>query len=186
MDKFQILKRSHILEFGIFIFGICIAHFGIWNFYFLGFALRILEFVFLEFFYKKFYTMTIFSKIIQGSIPSYKIAENDKFFAFLDIYPSAPGHTLVVPKIEVDRLFDLPDDYLQDYLVFCKPIANAIKLAFDVDRVNIITIGFEVPHAHIHLVPMDGMGDADVLHTKVSMNKEELKEVQEKILMHLK
>jgi histidine triad (HIT) family protein len=126
--------------------------------------------------------MTIFSKIINGEIPYYKLAENDKFLAFLDIFPSTPGHTLVVPKIEVDRLFDLPDDYLDGYLTFCKPIAHAIRKAFDADRVNIITIGFEIAHAHIHLVPMDGMGDADILTHKVSMDAEALKSVQQQIL----
>ncbi|HSK11818.1 MAG TPA: HIT family protein [Phnomibacter sp.] len=126
--------------------------------------------------------MTLFSKIIAGEIPCYKIAENDKFFAFLDIFPAAAGHTLVVPKVEVDRLFDLPDDHLDGYLTFCKPIANAIRKAFDADRVNIITIGFEVPHAHIHLVPMDGMGDADILANKTAMDADELKAAQQKIL----
>jgi histidine triad (HIT) family protein len=126
--------------------------------------------------------MTLFSKIIAGEIPCYKIAENDKFLAFLDIYPSAEGHTLVVPKIETDRLFDLPDEYLEGLLTFSKPIANAIRKAFDADRVNILTIGFEIPHAHVHLIPMDGMGDADVLANKQSMGAEELKEAQQKIL----
>ena len=126
--------------------------------------------------------MTIFSKIIAGEIPCYKIAENEKYLAFLDIFPSAPGHTLVIPKIETDRLFDLPDEYLDGYLTFCKPIANAIRKAFDADRVNIITIGFEIAHAHIHLVPMDGMGDADILANKVAMDADELKAVQQKIL----
>lgn len=126
--------------------------------------------------------MTLFSKIIAGEIPCYKLAEDDKFLAFLDIFPSVAGHTLVVPKIETDRLFDLPDEYLDGYLTFCKPIANAIRKAFGADRVNIITIGFEIPHAHIHLVPMDGMGDADILTNKTAMDKDELKAVQEKIL----
>jgi histidine triad (HIT) family protein len=129
-----------------------------------------------------FCIMTIFSRIIAGEIPCYKVAENDKFLAFLDIFPSVKGHTLVVPKIEVDRLFDLPDDYLDGYLTFCKPVANAIVKAFGADRVNIVTIGFEVPHAHIHLVPMNGMGDADILSGKRKMGDEELKAVQEKIL----
>ncbi|CAN5404388.1 HIT family protein [soil metagenome] len=129
--------------------------------------------------------MTIFSKIIAGEIPSFKIAENDKFYAFLDIFPSTKGHTLVVPKIEVDKLFDLPDDYLDSYLTFCKPIAQAIQKAFNCKRVNIITIGFEVPHAHIHLVPMNGMGDADILSKKLKLSMEELKAVQEKILKAL-
>lgn len=126
--------------------------------------------------------MTIFSKIIAGEIPSFKIAENDKFYAFLDIFPATEGHTLVVPKTETDRLFDLPDDYLDGYLSFCKPIAQAIRKAFGCDRVNIITIGFEVPHAHIHLVPMNGMGEADILAHKLKPTMDELKAVQERIL----
>lgn len=126
--------------------------------------------------------MTIFEKIIAGEIPSYKIAENDHFFAFLDIFPSTEGHTLVVPKLAVDRLFDLPDEYLDGYLTFCKPIATAIQKAFNADRVNIITIGFEVPHAHIHLVPMNGMGDADILSHKMKPQPEALLAVQQKIL----
>jgi histidine triad (HIT) family protein len=129
--------------------------------------------------------MTIFSKILAGEIPCYKLAESDKFLAFLDIYPSAPGHTLVIPKIEVDRLFDLPDEYLDGYLTFCKPVANAILKAFGADRINIITIGFEIAHAHIHLVPMDGMGDADILTHKVSMDAKDLRAVQERILGEL-
>jgi histidine triad (HIT) family protein len=129
--------------------------------------------------------MTIFSKIISGEIPSFKIAENDRFYAFLDIHPSTKGHTLVVPKTEVDKLFDLPDEFLDSYLTFCKPIARAIQKAFGYNRVNIITIGFEVPHAHIHLVPMNGMGDADILTHKLKLTMEQLKEVQEKILKEM-
>ena len=129
--------------------------------------------------------MTLFSKIIAGEIPSYKIAEDDRFYAFLDIFPSVPGHTLVVPKIEVDRLFDLPADYLQGILAFAQPIAKAIQQAYGCDRVNIITIGFEVPHAHIHLLPMNGMGDMNALAHKMKVTPEQLKEVQEKILSYL-
>ena len=129
--------------------------------------------------------MTIFSKIIAGDIPSYKIAENDIFFAFLDIFPSAMGHTLVVPKIEVDRLFDLPANYLDGILTFAQPIAKAIQKAYDYNRVNIVTIGFEVPHAHIHLLPMTGMGDMNSLSKKIKISPEELKAVQEKILANL-
>ena len=129
--------------------------------------------------------MTIFSKIIAGEIPSYKIAENDKFFAFLDIFPSALGHTLVVPKIEVDKLFDLPADYLDGILTFSQPIAQAIQKAFGYDRVNIITIGFEVPHVHIHLLPMNSMSDMNALSKKIKITAEELKDVQEKIIANL-
>ena len=128
---------------------------------------------------------SIFSKIIAGEIPGYKIAEYEKFYAFLDIFPSALGHTLVVPKIEVDRLFDLPADYLDGMLTFAQPIAKAIQQAFGCDRVNIITVGFEVPHAHIHLLPMNGMSDANMLSRKIKIKPEELKAVQEKILAQL-
>jgi histidine triad (HIT) family protein len=129
--------------------------------------------------------MTLFSKIIAGEIPSYKIAENEKFYAFLDISPSAKGHTLVVPKIEVDKLFDLPFDYLADILTFAQPIANAIQKAFNYNRVNILTIGFEIPHAHIHLLPMNGMEDTHNLLKKIKITPEELKDVQDKILKFL-
>jgi histidine triad (HIT) family protein len=129
--------------------------------------------------------MTLFSKIIAGEIPSYKIAENDKYFAFLDIFPSVPGHTLVVPKIETDRIFDLPEDYLDGFLTFCKPIAKAIEKAFNVNRVNIITLGFEVPHAHIHLIPMNSMSDSDIVATKIRMSEGDLLLIQERILAHL-
>lgn len=140
-----------------------------------------------RFFISKFtIAMTIFSKIIAGEIPAYKLAENARFFAFLDIFPARPGHTLVVPKLEVDKLFDLPDTYLDGILVFAKPIARAIQEAFGYDRVNIATIGFEVPHAHIHLVPMNGMGDVDIVSKKLKPSPEELADVQQKILAHLK
>lgn len=129
--------------------------------------------------------MTIFSKIIAGEIPCFKIAESEKYFAFLDIFPATKGHTLVVPKLQVDQLFDLPDDYLDGYLSFCKPIAKAIQATTGCQRVNIITIGFEVPHVHIHLVPMNGMEDADILGKKVTMSKEELAAVQQQMLAFL-
>lgn len=129
--------------------------------------------------------MTLFSKIINGDIPSFKIAENEKFYAFLDIAPFAKGHTLVVPKIEVDKLFDLPSSYLAEILPFAQPVANAIQKAFDYERVNILTIGFEIPHAHIHLLPMNSMDDAHALLKKINITQEELKEVQEKILKFL-
>jgi len=126
--------------------------------------------------------MTLFSKIIAGEIPSYKIAENEKFYAFLDIFPFAKGHTLVVPKIEVDQLFNLPVNYLAEILTFAQPIAKAIQQAFNYNRVNILTIGFEIPHAHIHLLPMNGMEETHDLMRKIKITPEELKDVQEKIL----
>jgi histidine triad (HIT) family protein len=126
--------------------------------------------------------MTIFSKIIAGEIPSYKIAESQKFFAFLDIFPFQQGHTLVVPKVEVDKIFDVPDDYLSGILLFAKPIAKAIEKAFPCNRVNIITVGLEVPHAHIHLIPTNGTGDMSPTKGKLKMSPDQLKEAQQKIL----
>ena len=103
--------------------------------------------------------MTIFSKIIAGEIPSYKIAENEKCFAFLDIFPLVQGHTLVVPKTETDNLFDLPAEYLAELMLFAQPIAKAIEKSFDCNRCGISVVGLEVPHAHIHLIPRRA-GDA--------------------------
>jgi histidine triad (HIT) family protein len=129
--------------------------------------------------------MTIFSKIIAGEIPSYKIAENDKFFAFLDINPLVEGHTLVIPKIEVDKFFDVPDEYLSEMLVFAKPIAKAIERSFRCNRCGISVIGLEVPHAHMHLVPINGMDDLNFTRGKIKVTKEKLQAAQEKILANL-
>jgi len=126
--------------------------------------------------------MTIFSKIIAGEIPCYKLAENEHFIAFLDIFPLRKGHTLVVPKIEVDKLFDVPDEYLSDLLTFAKPIAKAIEKAYPCDRVSILTVGLEVPHAHVHLIPMNKTEDMNLLNPKLSLSKEEFLEVQQRIL----
>lgn len=130
--------------------------------------------------------MTIFSKIIAGEIPSFKIAEDEKFFAFLDIAPLVKGHVLVVPKIGIDQLFDLPNDYLAEMLVFAKPIAHAIEKAFDCKRCGISVIGLEVPHAHMHLVPINSSNDLNFARAKLAVPKEELKEVQERILAEIK
>lgn len=129
--------------------------------------------------------MTIFSKIIAGEIPSYKISENEKCFAFLDIFPLVKGHTLVIPKIEVDNLFDLPKDYLSELLVFAQPIARAIERSFRCNRCGISVVGLEVPHAHIHLVPINSMDDLNFTRGKLKLSEEELKETQEKILSNL-
>ena len=129
--------------------------------------------------------MTLFSKIINGEIPSYKIAENDKFFAFLDIFPFQYGHTLVVPKIETDKIFNVPDEYLSGILVFARPIAQAIEKAFPCNRVNIITVGLEVPHAHIHLIPTNHTSDMSPTKGKLKLSQEQLKEVQQQILREL-
>ena len=129
--------------------------------------------------------MTIFSKIIKGEIPSYKIVENDKFFAFLDIFPLRQGHTLVVPKTEVDNLFDLGDEYLSELLVFAQPIAKAIEKAFPCNRCGITVIGLEVPHAHVHLIPINNANDLNFTQHKPKASDDKLKEAQEKILMYL-
>lgn len=129
--------------------------------------------------------MTIFSKIIAGEIPSYKIAENEKFFAFLDIYPLREGHVLVVPKTEVDKLFDLPDEYLAEMLVFAKPIAKAIEKSFNCNRCGIEVIGLEVPHAHLHLIPINSADDLNFTRKKLTLSSDEMKKIQEKILANL-
>ncbi len=129
--------------------------------------------------------MTIFSKIIQGEIPAYKIAENDLFFAFLDIFPLQKGHVLVVPKIEVDKVFELPDNYLAEMLVFAKPIAKAIEANFPCNRISMVTVGLEVPHAHLHLIPINGADDINFANDKLRLSKEELQAVQEAIVSKL-
>jgi len=126
--------------------------------------------------------MTIFSKIIAGQIPSYKICENDHFFAFLDIFPIVRGHVLIVPKTETDKFFDLPDNYLAEMLLFARPVARAIEKSFDCNRCGIIVMGMEVPHAHLHLVPINTADDLNFTRHKLKLTPEELKEVQEKII----
>ena len=134
---------------------------------------------------KIFGGMTIFSKIIAGEIPSYKIAENEKFFAFLDIFPLREGHVLVVPKTEVDNLFDLPAEYLQEMLVFAQPIAKAIEKSFRCNRCGISVIGLEVPHAHMHLIPINSSNDLNFTQSKPKASDEDLKRIQQKILTNL-
>ena len=129
--------------------------------------------------------MTIFSKIIAGEIPSYKIAENEKFFAFLDIFPLRKGHVLVVPKTETDKFFDLTDDYLAEMLVFAKPIAKSIEKSFPCDRCGISVIGLEVPHAHLHLIPINSASDLNFNQEKLKLTPEEMKKVQEKIVSNI-
>lgn len=129
--------------------------------------------------------MTIFSKIIEGEIPSYKIAENDQFFAFLDIFPLREGHTLVVPKIEEDNFFDVPDAYLASLLLFAKPIAKAIEAAFPCNRCGLSVVGLEVPHAHLHLIPINSADDLNFTRGKLKLSPEQLKKAQEKLLSHL-
>lgn len=129
--------------------------------------------------------MSLFTKIINGELPSYKIKENEKFFAFLDIMPLRRGHTLVIPKAEIDKFFDLDDDYLAELLVFAKPIAQAIEKAFPCNRCGLSVIGIEVPHAHLHLIPINSANDLNFTQPKLKLTEEEMKEAQQKILAHL-
>ncbi|MEJ7822449.1 MAG: HIT family protein [Chitinophagaceae bacterium] len=129
--------------------------------------------------------MTIFSKIINGEIPGYKIAENEKFFAFLDVYPLVEGHTLVVPKIEIDKFFDMPEQYLREMLLFAKPIAIAIEKAFDCNRCGLSVVGLEIAHAHMHLVPINNADDLNFTRAKIKLSPEELQSAQQKILNFL-
>jgi histidine triad (HIT) family protein len=129
--------------------------------------------------------MTLFSKIIKGEIPSYKIAENDKFYAFLDIFPLREGHTLVVPKVETDKFFDLSSEYLSEILLFAQPIVSAIEKACTCNRVGISVIGLEVPHAHLHLVPIDSANDLNFTKPKINMSTDEFKRVQQRICAHI-
>lgn len=132
------------------------------------------------------FIMTIFSKIIAGEIPSYKIAEDEQFFAFLDIFPLVEGHVLVVPKHETDNLFDLRDELLSRILLFSKPIAKAIEKAFPCNRCGISVVGLEVPHAHVHLIPINSADDLNFTRGKLSLSPQELKAAQQKILAELK
>ncbi|GAB7088664.1 HIT family protein [Marinifilum fragile] len=128
---------------------------------------------------------SIFTKIVQGEIPCHKIAENDKYFAFLDISPLAKGHTLVIPKQEVDYIFDLEDDVLAGLNVFAKKIAKAIDKSVECKRVGVAVIGLEVPHTHIHLVPLNNIGDLNFDNPKLSPSQEELAEVAKAIRKNL-
>ncbi|HQW45774.1 MAG TPA: HIT family protein [Chitinophagaceae bacterium] len=128
---------------------------------------------------------SIFTKIIDGSIPCFKIKEDEHFIAFLDINPIALGHTLVVPKVQVDKIFDLSDQLLSEALVFAKPIAKALKKTMDCQRCGISVIGLEVPHAHIHLVPIQTADDLNFTRTKLTLSMDTLKQLQETILQAL-
>ena len=124
---------------------------------------------------------TIFTKIIRGEIPCYKIAEDERYFAFLDINPLKAGHTLVVPKKETDYLFDLEDDQLAGLILFSKKVASAIKSAIPCNRIGVAVLGLEVPHAHIHLVPMDTMDDVNFKNPKLKFSQVEFLEIAAKI-----
>lgn len=126
--------------------------------------------------------MTIFSRIIAGEIPSFKCAEDDRFYAFLDINPVTKGHTLVVPKQEVDYLFDLDDETLGAMVVFAKRVAAAIKQEFPCKKVGMTVLGLEVNHAHIHLMPLQHEGDMDFRKEKLQLPKEEMQQIADSIL----
>jgi histidine triad (HIT) family protein len=128
---------------------------------------------------------SIFSKIIAGEIPSFKIAEDDQFYAFLDVFPLVPGHTLVVPKKETDKLFDMDAKDIGAILQFAQPIAKAIEKAFPCQRCGMAVVGLEVPHAHVHLVPIDTADDLNFTRPKLKPSQDELKEAQLKILQAL-
>ena len=129
--------------------------------------------------------MSVFTKIINGEIPSYKIAENDHFYAFLDINPLVEGHTLVIPKAEIDKIWDVPEDLLSEIFLFAKPIALAIEKAFPCNRCGLSVIGIEVPHAHMHLVPLNSANDLNFTAPKLNPSKQELENTQEKLLKAL-
>ena len=128
---------------------------------------------------------TIFSRIIQGEIPCYKIAEDERFFAFMDINPVAVGHTLVIPKREDDYIFNLEDDEIGAMMVFAKKVAKALEKAVPCKRIGVAVIGLEVPHAHIHLIPISQEGDMDFKKEHVHMSDEEFREVQKRIVENL-
>ncbi|MEZ2441102.1 HIT family protein [Chitinophaga sp. RCC_12] len=126
--------------------------------------------------------MTIFTKIIKGEIPSYKIAENEHFYAFLDVFPLVKGHTLVIPKTETDKFFDVADNLLQEWLLFAKPIAQAIEKVIPCNRIGISVVGLEVPHAHMHLIPINSADDMNFSRSKLKLSVEEFKAIQAQII----
>ncbi|MBF0577671.1 HIT family protein [Dysgonomonas sp. GY617] len=128
---------------------------------------------------------TIFSKIIKGEIPCYKIAENDNFFAFLDIRPMAKGHVLVIPKHETDYLFDLDDQILSEMIVYSKKIAKAIQKAVPCKRIGLMVIGMEVPHAHVHLIPINAEKDMNLSNPRLKLSEDEFQQITKDITSEL-
>jgi histidine triad (HIT) family protein len=124
---------------------------------------------------------TIFTKIIRGEIPCYKVAEDERYFAFLDINPLMKGHTLVVTKIETDYIFDLEDDTLSGLIIFSKKVAAAIEKTIDCNRIGIAVVGLEVPHVHIHLIPMNSMDDINFMRPKLKLTAEEFQNIAKQI-----
>ena len=125
---------------------------------------------------------TIFSKIVAGEIPSYKVAESEKFYAFLDINPVAKGHTLVIPKKEIDYIFDQEDADLSEHMLFAKQVAAAMKKTIECQRIGLCVMGLEVPHAHIHLIPLSSEGDMDFRKEHLKVPAEEMADIAAKIL----
>ncbi|CAN5880120.1 HIT family protein [soil metagenome] len=128
---------------------------------------------------------TIFTKIVKGHIPAHKVAEDDRFLAFLDVNPLVTGHTLVVPKEQVDYIFDLEEDQLADLHRFSQKVAQALKKAIPCNRIGVAVIGLEVPHAHIHLIPINSMSDMNFANPKMRLSQEALEETARKIREHL-
>ena len=129
---------------------------------------------------------SLFTKIIKGEIPCYKIAEDDSFLAFLDINPLVRGHALVIPKVEIDYLFDIDDDVLQNMIIFAKNVASKIKNGIPCDRVGVSVIGLEVPHAHIHLIPISKIDDMNFNNSKLALSSKEMINIQKDIIGHNK
>jgi len=129
---------------------------------------------------------TIFTRIVKGEIPSYKVAENDRFYAFLDINPVAKGHTLVIPKEETDYLFDLESEDISDLFVFAQRVAKGIKAAIPCKRVGVAVLGLEVPHAHIHLIPLNSEGDMDFKKSKMKLDSQEMISIANSISANIK
>jgi len=129
--------------------------------------------------------MTIFSRIIAGEIPCYKIAEDDRYFAFLDINPMTKGHTLVIPKVEVDYIFDLDEKTLADMMLFAKKVAAAIEKSVSCVRIGVAIIGLEVPHAHIHLIPITKESDMNFRNPKLKLSSDEMNEIAVEIMKNL-
>ncbi len=128
---------------------------------------------------------SIFSKIVAGEIPCHKIAETEDFLAFLDVFPLVKGHTLVIPKNEIDYIFDMEDDQLAALNIFAKKVAKAVKQAIPCTRIGVSVIGLEVPHTHIHLVPMNEMNDMNFTREKIKVEEEEMKEIADKIRQYI-
>jgi histidine triad (HIT) family protein len=129
--------------------------------------------------------MTIFTKIVKGEIPCYKIAEDEKFLAFLDVFPLAKGHVLVIPKTEIDYIFDLNDADFSEMFLFAKKVSKAVKAAIPCVKVGISVIGLEVPHAHIHLIPMNSVSDMNFSKAKLTLGKDEMEEIAKLIISSL-